>query len=213
MCIDFYGRAEGEWTRQESGRERVRFITPVGGSSFTADPVSCFRGAPHRTLALAFMRFLLTREAQQLWDYRVGEAGGPSRYALRRLPVRRDLYSAEDRRHMSDPDADPFAAAAAFHGQPAWTAPYFGLIRATIKAVVVDPRPELVAAWTAIIRHGGPDALPQAMAEFAWLPYARQGADQAKQELARDPTPTLRRWCVAAQEHYRAARLLAEAGR
>jgi ABC-type Fe3+ transport system substrate-binding protein len=213
MCIDFYGRAEAEWTRQESGRERVRFITPVGGSSFSADPVSCFRGAPHRDLALAFMRFLLQREAQQLWDYRVGEAGGPRTYALRRLPVRRDLYSAEDRRHMSDPDEDPFARAGAFHAEPGWTGAYFDLIRATIKAVVIDPRPELVAAWGAILRGGGPQALPQAMAEFCWLPYARSGADAAKQELGRERAATMRGWCVAAQEHYRAARLLAEAGR
>jgi iron(III) transport system substrate-binding protein len=213
MCIDFYGRAEAEWTRQESGRERVLFITPRGGSSFSADPVSCFRGAPHRTLALAFMRFLLQREAQQLWDYKVGEAGGPSRYALRRLPVRRDLYSAQDRSHMSDPDEDPFAAASAFHFEPAWTGAYFDLIRATIKAVVVDPRPELVAAWSAIIRGGGPQALPEAMAELCWMPYARHGADAAKLELAHDRSATLRGWCVAAQQHYRAALALAEAGR
>ncbi len=213
MCIDFYGRAEGEWTVQESGRERVRFTTPLGGSTYSADPVGCFRGAPHQELALAFMRFLLSRDAQQLWNYKIGEAGGPGRYALRRLPVRRDLYSTADRAHMSDPDEDPYARAGAFHAQPGWTGPYFDLIRATLKAVVIDPRPELATAWRAIIAGGGAAALPQAMAEFAWLPYTRHEAEAAKQELAHDKAGTMQRWCVQAQEHYYKAAALAAAGR
>ena len=44
----------------------MRFITPVGGSSFTADPVSCFRGAPHRALALGIHADLRTGNAEAL---------------------------------------------------------------------------------------------------------------------------------------------------
>ena len=213
MSIDFYGRAEAEWTLSQSGRERVVFSVPVGGTSIAADPISCFRGAPHHDLALAFMRFVLSVDGQRLWNYRVGEPGGPQRYALRRWPVRRDLYGPEPRSHMSDPGDDPFALAAGFTYQPAWTGPYFDLIRTTIKAVVLDPRPELEEAWRAIIAAGGPAKVPQAMAEFAWLPYAHQEAAAAKEALAKDRVATVRRWCIEAQEHYRAARRLAEQGR
>jgi ABC-type Fe3+ transport system substrate-binding protein len=209
MSIDFYGRAEAEWTRAQSGRERVVFAVPVAGTSISADPISCFRGAPHRDLALAFMRFVLSPDGQRLWNYRVGEPGGPQRHALRRWPVRRDLYGAEHRGHMSDPGDDPFALAAGFTLQPAWTGAYFDLIRTTIKATALDPRPELEEAWRAILAAGGPAAVPQALAEFAWLPYAHHEAPAAKEALAKDRVGTTRRWCIAAQEHYRAARRLA----
>lgn len=214
MTIDFYGRAEAEWTRSQSGQERVVFAVPVGGTSISADPISCFRGSPHRDLAVAFMHFVLSVDGQRLWNYRSGEPGGPARHALRRWPVRRDLYGPMHRSHMSDPDDDPFALAAGFTFQPAWTGPYFDLIRTTIKAVILDPRPELEEAWRAIIAAGGPAKVPQAMAEFSWLPYVHHEAAAATRELAKElRVATVRRWCIEAQDHYRAARRLAEQGR
>lgn len=216
MCIDFYGRSEAAWTAHESGHARLVYVTPQGGTSITADPISCFRGAPHKDLAVAFMRFVLSIEGQQLWAYRVGEVGGPRQYELHRWPVRRDMYTSEHRQHMSDAHEDPFALAASFHFEPSWTGPYFDLIRSTIKAVVLDPRQELVDAWRAIIVAGGPDQVPEAMAALSWMPYARHGADAAKQALDADRGDrigTMRRWCVEAQEHYHQARALAEAHR
>jgi ABC-type Fe3+ transport system substrate-binding protein len=216
MCIDFYGRSEAAWTRRESGHDRLVYVTPRGGTSISADPISCFRGAPHRELAVAFMRFVLSPEGQGLWDDRVGVPGGPRQYVLHRWPVRRDLYTPEHRRLMSDDLEDPFTLAEAFHAEPRWTGPYFDLIRLTIKAVVLDPRLELVAAWRAIIQAGGPEQVPEAYAALAWLPYARHEADDAKQALDAvkgDRIGTLRRWCIEAQDQYRRAQALAEAHR
>ena len=212
MCIDFYGRAEAEWTRHESGRERLVYVTPVGGTSISADPISCFRGAPHPELAKAFMRFVLSVEAQKLWNYRVGEAGGPTTYALRRWPVRRDLYTPEHLPHLSDPDENPFELAKSFQFQGAWTGPYFDLIRSTIKAVALDPRPELESAWRAIVAAGGPQHVPAAMAEFTWLPFAHHEAKAAREAWEQDRVGTMRRWCIEAQQHFHTARTLAEAG-
>jgi ABC-type Fe3+ transport system substrate-binding protein len=213
MCIDFYGRSEAIWTRTESARERLVYVTPKGGSAITADPISCFRGAPHRELAVAFMRFVLSKECQRLWCYRVGEPGGPIRYELHRWSVRRDLYTPQELAHQSDGREDPFALAAAYHGTPGWTGAYFDLIRSTIKAVVLDPRQELVDAWGAIVRAGGPEQVPEAYAEWIWMPYQRHEADAAKLALDAekgDRQATLRRWCIAAQMHYRKAQALAE---
>ena len=211
MCIDFYGRSEAEWTAQESARERVRFVTPVGGTSISADPIALLRGAPQRVEALAFMRFVLSVEGQRLWNYRVGEPGGPTRYALRRWPVRRDLFTPEHLAHGSDPGEDPFVLARSFRFEPAWTGPYFDLIRTTIKAVVLDPRDELQEAWAAIIAADRPGSA--AWQEFRWLPWQHHEAAEMKKRLETDRITTLREWTIAAQQHYRAAARLAREGK
>jgi len=209
MCIDFYGRSEAEWTAQESARERVVFSTPQGGTSISADPIALLRGAPHREDALAFMRFVLSVEGQRLWNYRVGEPGGPVRYALRRWSVRRDLFTPEHLAHSSDPGEDPFVLARSFQFQPAWTGPYFDLIRATIKAVALDPRDELQEAWAAIIAANKSDSA--AWLSFRWLPWEYHDIAAAKKRLETDRITTLREWTIAAQQHYRdAARLARE---
>ena len=212
MCIDFYGRAEREWTREESGRDRLIYAGAVGGTSLSADPIGLLRGAPQGELARAFMRYVLTAEAQRLWLYRVGEPGGPVRYALHRLSVRRDLYTPEHTAHFADPGEDPFALAQGFSLHSEWTGPNFELIRLTIKALVLDPRPELVAAWRAIVAAGGPERCPEAMAELAWMPYAFRDAAAARAMLVGDRIATLRRWSVEAIAHYAAAQRLAGQG-
>lgn len=211
MCIDFYGRSEAEWTAQESRRERVRFIPPQGGTSISADPIALLRGAPHRAAAVAFMRFVLSVEGQRLWNYRVGEPGGPVRYALRRWSVRRDLFTQEHLVHSSDPGENPFVLAQSFSFQPAWTGPYFDLIRATIKAVVLDPREELQEAWAAIIANNKSGSA--AWQEFRWLPWEHHQAAEAKKRLETDRITTLREWTIAAQQHYRTAARLAREGK
>jgi len=209
MCIDFYGRSEAEWTTQESARERVIFTTPQGGTSISADPIALLRGAPQRAEAVAFMRFVLSVEGQRLWNYRVGEPGGPTRYALRRWSVRRDLFTPEHLAHSSDPSENPFVLAQSFSYQPTWTGPYFDLIRSTIKAVVLDPREELQDAWAAII--AADQSNSPAWQQFIWLPYDHRDAVAARKRLADDRITTMREWTIAAQQHYRAAARLARA--
>ena len=211
MCIDFYGRSEAEWTRGESGRERVVFSTPQGGTSISADPIALMRGAPHREDALAFMRFVLSVEGQRLWNYRVGEPGGPTRYALRRWSVRRDLFTQDHLAHSSDPAENPFVLAQSFQFQPAWTGPYFDLIRSTLKAVVLDPREEAQEAWAAIIAANNPDSA--AWQAFRWLPWEYHDIAAAKKQLENDRITTMREWTIAAQQHYRDATRLAREGK
>ena len=79
MCIDFYGRTWNEMLRDTSpdGRSRVRYLTPLGGSSVGADPIGMFRGAPNPKLAREFIHFVLSEEGQKLWNYRADTPGGP----------------------------------------------------------------------------------------------------------------------------------------
>jgi iron(III) transport system substrate-binding protein len=98
MCIDFYGRSAEEDVRKADGTSRVGFIAPLGGTSISVDPIGLLRGAPDPEIATAFIEFVLGEPGQKLWSFRVGEPGGPHQHALRRLPVRHDLYTAGEHR-------------------------------------------------------------------------------------------------------------------
>jgi ABC-type Fe3+ transport system substrate-binding protein len=217
MAIDFQARAEAEWSAEESGGpERLVFTAPAGGTSVSADPIALLRGAPERDLAVDFMRFVLSSAGQRLWGYRAGTPGGPQHYTLHRMPVRRDVLDADWRRFAADPTADPFTLATTFTYRPAWTASLYPLIGPLVKAIALDPRDELVAAWTAIDRAGGPAAVPAATAALSWLPFTYADAMAQRDALGLGSTralPLQRAWTVGAQAAYREATRLAEAGR
>ncbi len=184
IAIDFYGRFQEECSRSPAGESRMEYLTPHGGSSVSADPISLLRGAPHRELAVRFIEFVLGRDGQRLWNSRVGTPGGPTHYALRRLPIRRDFYPSDNEEwnafaadvvanasdRVADPAVNPFVIAADFVYEPRWTARHFGIMRDLVRAMCLDSGDELRSAWIAIQKHGGPDANPEAIAVFEMLP-------------------------------------------
>jgi len=184
IVIDFYGRLQSELSTPPGRAPVMTYVTPVGGSSVTADPVSLLRGAPHRALAVRFIEYLLGEEGQKLWNYRVGEPGGPVRYALRRLPIRRDFYPSADpllqaaqeghRPHLSDPlwqpEVDAYRLGEAFHYEARWTGRHFGIQRDLIRAMCLDAGDELRRAWQTILKNGGPAGNPEAMCLLEAMP-------------------------------------------
>lgn len=195
------------------------FLSPPDGTSVTADPIQLLRGAPNREAAVAFIEFLLSVDGQKLWNFRKNTPGGPHQYALRRMPIRKDLYAAEYRQYMSDPDSDLYQSCAGFVYHPEWTGKYFSLLRILIKCIALDVQEELQASWQAIIRAGGPSVVPQAMAEFNALPFSFSEAEQARQLLLPDKHSALemlrtqRSWSEFARLHYRRAAQLAKEGK
>jgi iron(III) transport system substrate-binding protein len=150
MCIDFYGRSESEAVADDLGRTRLQYNNVRGGTSVGADSIALLRGAPHPETAKAFIDFVMSCEGQKLWDFRPGTPGGPIRYSLRRLPIRREFYREPFRSSMADREADPYRDAQAFHYNEAWTAPLFSTLRFLVRVMCIDAREELVAARTAI---------------------------------------------------------------
>lgn len=147
MCIDFFGRFQSEAVRLENGESRLQYFTPVGGSSVGVDPIGLLRGAPNREAAIAFIEFVLSLEGQKLWNFKVGAPGGPVRYALRRLPVRKELYAPEYLEFRSDPEVQPYEEAKSFMYHEEWTAPVFGAMRFIIRVMCLDVHDELAEAW------------------------------------------------------------------
>jgi len=222
MAIDFYGLTEQEWNEFVLGKGKsvIAYIAPEGGTAVSADPVQLLRGAPHKEAAEAFIDFLVGPEGQKLLDFKVGTPGGPVKYALRRSPIRRDLYAPKYRSYRADPDYDPYVAGASFTYRGDWTGRYFTMIRILIRCVGLDVQDELRAAWRAIIEAGGPEKVPLAYQEFCKLPFAYHEAAQAASLLKVSRTRTAvevaavcRQWSDQARMQYIKAAELAKEGK
>ncbi|HEY5751764.1 MAG TPA: extracellular solute-binding protein [Chthoniobacterales bacterium] len=163
MCIDFFGRFQSESVARPDGTSRVVYLSPLNGTSYGVDPIGIFRGAPHRELAQEFIDFVLSDAGQRLWNSKIGAPGGPTKYQLRRLPVRPEFYGPENRAFVTDPDVFPYSPEALFDYQGAWTGPLFKPIGFIVRVMCIDPHEELASAWTALSVAKFP---PQATAKF-----------------------------------------------
>ncbi|MCP4847099.1 MAG: ABC transporter substrate-binding protein [Verrucomicrobiaceae bacterium] len=163
MCIDFYGRTYNEITKHPGRGPRIHYVTPHGGSSFSVDPIAMLRGAPNPAIAQAFIDFVISKDGQKIWAFRPQEPGGPIKKALRRLPIRKDLYSQENTPHCSDPEVRPFSDITGFEYISAWTGRHFNPLRFIVRVMCIDTHEELQKAWQALIKSGFP---PRALAAF-----------------------------------------------
>jgi iron(III) transport system substrate-binding protein len=151
MCIDFYGRQQEEAVRRRDGSGRLVYVTPKGGSVSSVDPIALLRGAPNRELAVEFIEYVLSMDGQKLWNFKVGTPGGPERFALRRLPVRRDFYTQPEWKTLrSDPNDAPYGGGEQLVYRPAWTGGVFREMAFVIRVMCLDTHPELTKAWRAI---------------------------------------------------------------
>ncbi|MFG0299501.1 MAG: ABC transporter substrate-binding protein [Phycisphaerales bacterium JB047] len=116
LAIDFYGRGQAQVVKDSGGGDRVGYSDPAGAVYVDADPVSIINGGPDYELAMRFVRYCLTDEAQAMWQFDTtlednpigsdGEPMGPRWHALRRMPVKRSMY-AQYFDQFIDP-VDPF---------------------------------------------------------------------------------------------------------
>lgn len=186
MCIDFYGRSAEEDVRRPDGTSRVGFVSPLGGTSISVDPIGMLRGAPDPEIATAFIEFVLGDAGQKLWSFRVGEGGAPQRHALRRLPVRRDLYTPENTPLMSDGKEAPFEKAKAFVYHPERTGTAFSAIRFLVRVICVDSHDELHAAWKDIIHAGMPERSIKVLEDLTRVKYEAATGNISKILASRD---------------------------
>ncbi|MBC8011697.1 MAG: ABC transporter substrate-binding protein [Burkholderiales bacterium] len=217
MCIDFYGRQQAEALGRRSGSERVTYVSPPGGTVFSVDPIGLMRGAANPTGAQEFIDYVMSREGQRLWNQKPGTAGGPERYALRRLPVRKDAYDepglAERR---SDPQEMPYAIEDPLVYRPEWTAALFGELRFIMRVMCLDSHPELVAAWREVSAAGSPPEAVAALRDMTAVDYAASMGRIKSALRAKDRVEELklaRELGESFRAQYRRAAELARAGR
>ena len=215
LCIDYYARTYRDQENRAGGTNRLVFTTPPQGTSVSVDGVAILRGAPHRELAEEFVSFLLSKEGQRVWCLKPGQAGAPET-ALRRLPVRRDLYTAQEMAGYSDPEARPYGKDATFQYQPALTGPAFNALALVIRAMCLDSHDELARAWQALIAHGFPPRAAAAFQDVSITGYdtVRGTIRQTLESSNRlDVVVLQRELMLAFRENYRRAAQMAEEGR
>ncbi len=217
MAIDFYARFEEESSRDpQTGQERARYFSPVGGTSIGVDPIGMLRGAPHPELARAFMEYVLSVDGQKLWNFKVGTPGGPEKYALRRLPIRRELYAEEYKPLRADPDVYPYEEAKSFTYHPEWTGSLFNPIRFVLRVMCIDPHDEARKAWRELIAARFPPEAMKVFEDVSAVSYAEARGRIA--ETLRNPDKLAEtRLAAELTDHFRAqyrrAGELARAGR
>ena len=175
MTIDFYGRSQSEAVRQADGSSHVQYVNAAGGTSVGVDPIGLFRGAPNADVAREFIAFVMSPEGQRLWNWKVGTAGGPQRYALRRLPVLPQLFAPEFKPLRSDPDVNPYELAKTFTYHEKWSAPLFRSIAFIFRVMCIDTHDELVESWQALIAAGFPPEAKAAFEDVSAVDYEAAG--------------------------------------
>lgn len=194
LCIDFYGRGSYLATarRVNGAADRIGYFSPPDGTVLSADPLAVLRGAPHFSVAQAFMEYVLSMDGQKLWNFKVGVPGGPARYELRRLPIRRDFYRAEFATERTDPSVNPYAATNPLIYHPAWTGGIVAEMAFVIRVMCQDTHLELVEAWREIIKAGLPPAALAVMSDMTSVSYAEMQG-RIKQALsAKDKVEAVR---------------------
>jgi len=170
MCVDYYGRTYEEMLRRIDGSSRLHWIAPKGGTSMSADPAAVFRGAPDPELAQAFVTFLLTEKGQTLWNAKPGTPNGPKHRALRRLPIRQDIYTPEHTQYFTDPK-NPYKEMRGFVYQREWTGQGFAALRFIIRVMCLDSHDELKSAWKKLTDAGMPPQATKAFTEITTVSY------------------------------------------
>lgn len=175
MCVDFYGRSFSDELKRADGTSRLRWVAPSGGSSLSGDPIAVLRGAPNPEVAQAFVEFVLSDAGQLLWNAKPGTPSGPVAKALRRMPVRRDVYTAENVQQFTDGDVNPYEATGNFVYRPELTGKAFGTIRSLVRVIGIDSHEEMKRAWQALREANFPPDAMEVFFDVSVLDYETMG--------------------------------------
>jgi ABC-type Fe3+ transport system substrate-binding protein len=152
IATDFYGRSEKANIISRGAKPRFNFVIPRSGCSPSPDPISLYRGAKHKELALEFLEFVLTLPGQSLLALRVGTPGGPVQTPLCRAPILKTAYNPELLQYSNDPDVNPYSDTGDFVYREEWTKPVFNALSLVFKMAFLDPGDGLREAWCSIQR-------------------------------------------------------------
>ncbi len=204
MAIDFYGRSQANAV----GNERMGYVEPANATIINPDPIALVTGAPHRELAQQFIEFVLSRQGQVLWNLKPGVAGGPRADALRRLPIRRDVYA--DMTNFTD-QVNPFEAASSFNKSNA-REKTFGIMGELIQFSCIDLLDELREMRKVILASPQAKELDARLGQFPFEePEALKRLDAWKKATPSARLALAREWTEQFRAEYGELRTMAGA--
>lgn len=174
LVIDFYA-----WTQiNEVGPEMIGYIMPENLTIVNPDAIAILKGASNLSVAQSFLRFVLSKEGQQLWILKKGVPGGPVKFQLDRFSVLPALYDRMDPKQTSI-TINPFTWKSTFAYDSQKGATRWNVLNDLIGTVIIDPHKQLQTAWRhAIAAHSTDRVLPR----LAAMPIS----DEESLALARD---------------------------
>ncbi len=197
FCIDYFGFIQIDAV----GATNLEFTLPTDFTSTSIDGIAQLRDAPHPVLTGRFISFVLSLEGQQLWYLPKGQANGPKKQTLNRLPIRPDIY----RKYagQSAIRVSPFELKQSFRFDSNLARSRRDIVRSLHGALIVDSHAELVRAWRAVIARGASAA---EVAELGKTPINSEEAIRLAVGPWSDPSERQRlkqEWQRWATEKYR----------
>ena len=177
--IDFYAWAQ----IRRDGPERIGFALPQSLTVLNPDAIAVLKGAGDPELASRFVEFVLSEDGQKLWVLKKGVAGGPVRHELDRIPVRPDVYAKYKKDSNVTFDISEFKSDLKF--DPKVDSARRAALKDLYGATLIDPHPELVAAWRAILKRG---AKPDEVAELCRPLVSNERLSEMSTNRWKDPT-------------------------
>ena len=95
-----------------------------------------------------------------LWNKRPGTKNGPQYSALRRLPIRPDLYTPENIKDFTDADQLPYQRKDGLIYDASITGDIIDAMREEIRVMCIDTHDELREAWGSLIAHSEDGIMP-----------------------------------------------------
>ena len=132
VCIDFYGSS-----RVSKSPDMLGYVSPVGQTGYTPDPIGILRNPPHLEVAQAFVNFILSVDAQALWALPVGHPAGPKRTLLNRPPIRKDFYQTYEK-EVPEWISRPYAAGAEMKINAEVRSIRYGVLSQLVRAAAID---------------------------------------------------------------------------
>ncbi|MBK9139479.1 MAG: ABC transporter substrate-binding protein [Verrucomicrobia bacterium] len=197
FAIDFYGFTQVA----VAGRTNMTFVLPEDFTAVSPDGICILKGAPHRTLAERFVRFVMDEPGQKLWFLPRGHPEGPRQFSIERMVVRPDFYRRY--RDVSNIAFSPFDLKQPFRYDPKLASERRHVVAALAGALLVDTHSELRRAWRAMIATGD---VTEKRAELGSTPVTEDEARRLAREGWKDPALRNRlrlAWQRWAQQKYR----------
>jgi hypothetical protein len=189
----------------------IGYHLPEGETIINPDAIAVLHGAPRKELAEAFVEFTLSDAGQLVFMLLPGQPGGPRRFPLCRLSVVEELYDRYPPGVRSVGTANPFRVQNTIAYDSKLGGARWNALNDLYGAVIVDARPDLSAAWQALLRSRLPDEERRRLEEELFRPPVPQEevlahARRIAGGSPRERTVVVNRWGDEARERYRRIR-------
>ena len=178
LSIDFYAWAQ----INEAGADKVGFVMPENFTVINPDCIGILKGAPNRSVAEAFIRFVMSAAGQKLWLWAKGAPDGPQRFQLNRFSVLPSLYELSPQNTAVK--LDPFSWHSDFVFDDKLASIRWSVVDDLIGAMVIDSKGLLNEAWRAASAHG---LTEQEWERLAAMPVSAAEAFKIAQTQWKDP--------------------------